>query len=297
MKEKSLDLSGKTEPFAVELFRIIAEIAESIGTPFFVVGATARDMIFEYGYGIEPARATRDIDLAVQVPGWDHYAKLRDELIQTGKFESAREAQRLKYMKTVAIDMIPFGAIAGPGGSFSWPPDHDVEMNTIGFEESYQHSLTVRVGRNPDLLIRFASPAGLALMKLVSWSEGRPERNKDAKDLGFLMRKHIEAGNEDRLFEEESDLIGILADRGEFDYLKASARLLGRDISAMARPKTRERLLYILERETGEKDRYRLVEEMMDAYVPSLSDFEENLALLEELMAGLQEGPRMGLKD
>ncbi|MFH1122244.1 MAG: nucleotidyl transferase AbiEii/AbiGii toxin family protein [Pseudomonadota bacterium] len=297
MKEKLLDLSGKIDPFTVELFAIIAKVADATGAPFFVIGATARDIILQHGYGIEPTRATNDIDLAVQVSDWEHYAKLREGLIQTGKFESTKEAQRLKYQETVSIDVIPFGAIAGPGGSFSWPPDHEVEMNTLGFEESYQHSLTVRVRRSPDLLIRFAGPAGLAVMKLIPWDERRPERNKDAKDLGFLMRKHIDAGNEDRLFEEESDLIEILADRGDFDYLKASARLLGRDIAAMAKSETRERLLSVLERETGEKDRYRLVEDMMNIHTASGSDFEENLVLLEELKAGIPEGPGMGRRD
>jgi len=69
--------------------------------------------------------------------------------------------------------------------------------------------------------------------------------------------------------------------------------LLGRDISAIANPETRERLLKILEKETGERDRYRLVEDMIDIYAAANSDFGENLALLEELKAGILEGPRI----
>lgn len=70
--------------------------------------------------------------------------------------------------------------------------------------------------------------------------------------------------------------------------------MLGRDIAAMAKHETRERLLNILERETGERDRYRLVEEMMDIHAGSGADFEENRVLSEELKAGILEGPGMG---
>ena len=32
-----------------------------MSAPFFVIGATARDIILKYGYGIETIRATNDI--------------------------------------------------------------------------------------------------------------------------------------------------------------------------------------------------------------------------------------------
>jgi len=293
MHKRLLDLSGKIDKFTVELFENIAKVAGSMSVPFFVVGATARDIILKYGYGIETVRATNDIDLGVEVSDWDQYAKLREDLIATGKFKPTGEPQRLRYQGSALIDIIPFGAIADPDGSFFWPSNQEIEMNTLGFDESYQHSLTVRLKREPDLNVKFASQAGLALMKLISWDDRRPERSKDAKDLGFLMRSHIDAGNEERLFEEEADVIEILQESGNYDYLRASARLLGRDISAMANPETKGRLLKILEKETGERDHYRLVEDMIDIHVSARSHFEENLALLEELKAGILEGPKI----
>jgi predicted nucleotidyltransferase len=296
MTRKLLDLSEKVDKFTVELFEIIANVAGSMNAPFFVVGATARDIILEYGYGIEPIRATNDIDLGVEVSGWDQYTKLRDDLVATGKFEPTGEPQRLRYKRSVLIDIIPFVAIADPNGSFTWPPDHEVEMSTLGFNESYQHALTVRLRRKPDLDIKFANPAGLALMKLISWDDRHPERNRDAKDLGFLMRTYIDAGNEERLFEQEADIIEILQESGSYDYVRASARLLGRDISAIAHPETKESLLRILEKETSEGVPYRLVEDMRDGHGLASSDFEENLVLLEELKAGVLEGPQITRK-
>ncbi len=103
----------------------------------------------------------------------------------------------------------------------------------------------------------FPTPSGVALMKIISWNDDYPARNRDAKDLALLMRKPLDAGNDERLFNEEIDLV----ENEDFDYVRAGARLLGRDIAAVLHPNTAKALLEILNRETGEQDRYRLVPE------------------------------------
>ena len=50
-------------------------------------------------------------------------------------------------------------------------------------------------------------------------------------------------------------------------------------------------LPHLMESETGERDRYRLVEDMIDLHGQVGSEFEENLVLLKELKAGIIEGP------
>ena len=78
MSGNLLDLSGKIDIFTVELFETISNVAVSINVPFFVVGATARDMILTHGYDIQTIRATNDIDFGVQVSDWDQYRKLTE---------------------------------------------------------------------------------------------------------------------------------------------------------------------------------------------------------------------------
>jgi predicted nucleotidyltransferase len=78
-------------------------------------------------------------------------------------------------------------------------------------------------------------------------------------------------------------------EKKDFDYVRASARLLGRDIAVILQPETAETVLEILIRETGEKDRYRLVEDMMDRSAVLDDNFDENLQLLEELRSGILE--------
>ncbi len=68
-----MDLSGKVSKGVVEIYSTVSKVAEGLEIPFFVVGATARDMVLELGYGIEPSRATRDIDLGVKVSGCEQF--------------------------------------------------------------------------------------------------------------------------------------------------------------------------------------------------------------------------------
>lgn len=67
MKKKLLDLSGKIEPQIFNILRLISRKADESAVPYFVVGATARDVILKQGHDISTIRATRDIDVGVQV--------------------------------------------------------------------------------------------------------------------------------------------------------------------------------------------------------------------------------------
>jgi len=289
MSRNLLHLSKKIDSIILELFDVIAIVTEPIGIPFFVVGATARDIIFSYGYGIETTRATEDIDFAVQVENWEQYEKLKEGLMATGYFRPSAK-QRLIYKESRRIDVIPFGSISDPNHFFTWPPENDIEMNTLGFRESYKHSLTVRLRKDPVLDIQFASLAGLALMKIISWNDRQSERSRDAQDLGFIMRNYLYAGNDDRLFDEAIDIFDKLVEKGGgFDYERAGARLLGRDMAAIAIPDTKRKVIEILDQEIAEKGRYNLVEAMINSTHKYSSEFEEIIELLEELNAGIVE--------
>jgi hypothetical protein len=66
MSSTLLDLSGKVDAGIVEIFKAVAQVVEYLETPFFVVGATARDIVLALGYGIKPSRATHDLDLGAK---------------------------------------------------------------------------------------------------------------------------------------------------------------------------------------------------------------------------------------
>ena len=284
MSKNLLDLSEKIDSFTIELLETIAAVAESLKVPFFVVGAMARDLILTQGYGIETGRATQDIDLGVQVSDWDGYERLREGFIETEEFRrDKKQVQRLVYREMLPIDIIPFGAIAAPDNRLSWPPEHDTTMSTLGFGAAYQTSISVRIRAKPALHIKFVSLPGLALLKIISWNDNLVRRGRDAHDLLLLMQTYLDAGNQERLFNEEKDLVGE-----DFDYVRAGSRLLGRDIAVILNPDIKETLLKILDEETGDRNQYRLVENMLDRGAES-SEFEDTLQLLEDLKSGILE--------
>lgn len=132
MNKRLLDLSGKIESALVEAFDAIASVASECSIPYFVVGATARDIILSYGHGIAIKRATVDIDLGVEVANWEEFHALKDGLAATGQFEPTRSAQRLLYKRHLPIDIVPFGRLEQENREISWPPDHSFTMNRTG---------------------------------------------------------------------------------------------------------------------------------------------------------------------
>jgi predicted nucleotidyltransferase len=288
MRRKSLNLSGKIDPLTIELFEDIKKVAGSMDIQFFVVGATARDMILTYGYDIQTTRATMDIDFGVQVADWDQYEKLKHGLIDTTYFkQEPRKQQRLIYKDDLMVDVIPFGTIADPEHRFSWPKEDGIEMDTLGFIDSYEDALLVRLRESPVLDIRFASLAGLALMKMIAWEDNPARGSRDAKDIKLIIHNYLDAGNVDRVFEEESDIFDKIDKNIGDDYKIAGARLLGRDIAKIAIPESKHKIIEILEAETGEKGRYKLVEEMIDTLYKSSHDLEDNIELLEQVKLGV----------
>ena len=281
-----MDLSGKISKDIIEIYTVVSKVADELKIPFFVVGATARDMVLEFGYGIEPSRATRDIDLGVKVADWEQFNKLTGQLVATKKFRKSQAAQRFFYENDLPIDIVPFGEISGKDGFVAWPPKHETKMSVLGFDEAFSNALLLRLSSSPELEVRFASPAGWALLKIISWSDRVDGRIKDALDLSLILRKYAEAGNEERLFEAEAKLF----EEEDFEYENAGARLLGKDIFRIANKDSRDRISEILERETGERERYQLVEDMVQQKALAEEGFEKRLGLLEKLKQGFTEG-------
>ncbi|MBW1860007.1 MAG: nucleotidyl transferase AbiEii/AbiGii toxin family protein, partial [Deltaproteobacteria bacterium] len=194
-----------------------------------------------------------------------------------------RDPQQLAYKEALRIDVIPFGAITGPDNVLTWPPDYETRMNMLGFEEAHNHALTVRLRSDPVLDVPFASLAGLAAMKIIAWNDNYSRGKRDAPDLFLIMSTYLDAGNQDRLFNEEKDIVDV----EDFDYVRAGARLLGRDIAAILNTRTVKTVLEILIRETGEEGRCRLVEDMMDIHGTSENGFDHRLDLLKEMTLGI----------
>ncbi|MBA3806281.1 MAG: nucleotidyl transferase AbiEii/AbiGii toxin family protein [Acidobacteria bacterium] len=285
MNATSLDLSGKLPPEQVAVFRLINEVAAREHVQFFVVGAKARDLVLHYAYGIPQRRATNDIDFGLLMSGWSKFDRLKRALVATGKFiaHPRMEHRLLSDEFSAIIDLVPFGEIENPKGVIAWQPDFTTRMSTLGFREAWQTSVRVRLAE--DLEVAVASPAGLALLKLVAWDDRHYQR--DAQDLGLLLSTYIDAGNAERLYGEQAEHADLLEDP-EFDYEHASARILGRDVAAIMSKESRSIIERILAEETNEAGQLRLATEMTGG-AHFRGETERALIMLRQLRQGIKD--------
>lgn len=260
--QHSIRPSSPVDPAVVRVLRSLDPIARAADCAYFVAGATARDLILVNVHGLRPGRATRDIDFGIAVESWDQFALLKERLVATGDFASDRRAlQRLIYSDqatgiSIPIDLIPFRGITSAGGTIEWPPSRDIVMNVAGFEEALASSVSVEMGE--DLTVRVASLPGLTLLKLVAWSDRSRETNKDAADLHRLLTSYADAGNTDRLYEREMDLLQAF----DFDMERAGAELLGRDVASVCSPGALDQIRALVK---SERELERLTNQMIQS--------------------------------
>ena len=76
MTKNSKNSSEKISKETLDAIHIVNDVSSKSGIPLFIIGATARDIIF-HGYEVVPARATLDVDLGIMVSDWEEYQKMR----------------------------------------------------------------------------------------------------------------------------------------------------------------------------------------------------------------------------
>ena len=62
-------------PLLKELLKKLTDYFQSIGSDFYVIGATARDIILCGIHNQTAARRTSDLDIAIAIKDWDKYPK------------------------------------------------------------------------------------------------------------------------------------------------------------------------------------------------------------------------------
>lgn len=227
----SFTTNKPVDPSTIQVLRALVPVAADLDCPFFVAGATARDLVLVNVYGLRPGRATRDIDLGIAVESWDVFRSLKERLAATGQFVAdSKMQQRLVYNDDTAgfsipVDLIPFRGVTSENQTIEWPPGREIILNVAGFEAAWVSSMLVEIEEG--FAVRVASVPGLALLKLIAWVDRRVENNKDAADLYRLFSTYADAGNFDRLYDQEL----ILLEATGFDLELAGAELLGRDVA------------------------------------------------------------------
>ncbi len=76
----------------------------------FISSASARDLVMHHGCGAAIQRATRDVDIAIQVGDWSAFDTMCDNLTKEG-YSKTDASHQLMSSEGVPLDIIPFGPI------------------------------------------------------------------------------------------------------------------------------------------------------------------------------------------
>lgn len=233
-------------PVTLAVLKRPHQIVEKHGACYFIIGATARDMLMTHVFGIDAGRATRDVDFAIAMNDWKEFEVIKKAFIDSGDFQpAAGQEHRLYYRPhefgfAYPLDLIPFGEIEHAGHQIAWPPDMAVVMNVAGYAEALKSAVRVDLGNG--VVTNVVSIPALAALKLLAWNDRGLHDNKDAHDLIFLLKHYHEAGNLDRLYEEAFSLLESCG----HDLALAGAALLGHDTKRIVEEMTRKALLEVL---------------------------------------------------
>jgi predicted nucleotidyltransferase len=122
------------------------------------------------------------------------------------------------------LDIVPFGGVEDRERRIAWPPDGVTVMSLLGFAEAFRAAPLLELA--PQLFVRVTSPAGLAALKLFSWSERGRETDRDAVDFWLILRNYGDPCHRERLLLEEDEMLTA----EDYDVSRAGARLLGADM-------------------------------------------------------------------
>jgi predicted nucleotidyltransferase len=243
MNNTWLNLQKQLPEQNIRIIKAVAQTAEKLKIQFFIVGATARDIIFNYAYNVEIYRETTDIDFAVAVENWQHYETLKFELIKTENFRQDKKIDHRLWFgqseEEMKIDFVPFGELESPPGQIAFPPDGDFVMNMNGFREAFENAWLIKLTKQ--LTIRIVSPAGLVLLKFMAYQDKPHQRVRDLQDIWFILKNYLETVNDDKYYEDTD----LMSDE-DFDLRTIGARLLGRDLQSLLTIHTKAVILSLL---------------------------------------------------
>ena len=220
-----------------EVMKHVADAFANIGKDYFVIGATARD-ILALMLKSESKRKTADLDITVAVATWEDFNEVVSALSNQGFRKDKKVHQRLYYGHDeleYKLDIVPFGNIAVPDKKFSWPGEPDTTLSVVGFESALKH--TYNIDMDGRFMFVIPTAPALFMLKLIAWND-RSKRliYKDAVDLDFLIRSYFIENS------TREDMIPIYELVEESDEYAWGAAMIAKDLLDVA---TNEDLLVL----------------------------------------------------
>lgn len=269
----------------IESIRAIQQCLTINDTPWFLIGAYAREILLTHVYKCRPGRMTQDADFAIAIDGWNKFNSIKNTLVSKFGFSTeSRMQHRLYAPNGLMIDLVPFGEkLENPKGTIAWPPDMSFVMNVIGYQGALIHAISVEL--KLDLVIQIASIPNLVAMKSLAWLErhDRQSESKDASDLLMLLKNYEKTPPEnlDRIYDDHS---GVL-EKVEYNIDLASAWLLGHDIYKTLDKPSRSELLKMY---NDDSQLEKLIQQMFQNSINQDSAFLDLKLALTWMRIGIQ---------
>lgn len=240
-------------PLLVELLKILTDSFNRMGREFYVIGATARDIIIRQLIDTTSGRRTKDLDIAIAIPDWSVFDEIKEVLVADG-FKKSTDMRQRFYYGEYELDIVPYG-VAKDDDNIYWPPEEEIAMSVKGFDEVLSEAITVNIDGEFD--IRIASLHGLFLLKFNAWLDRNIETSKDAEDMSFILSNYFMANLDRNVYTE-------VYDWENFDEYIVGGYWLARDLLLLL---TKEQIVYYkdcIEKELEKDDESRLFNQIIE---------------------------------
>lgn len=251
-----LTISSKKigNPLLLELLRKLTDNFNKMGREFYVIGATARDIVMQQLLDAESRRRTRDLDIAIAIPDWDTFEEVKQKLIADG-FEKSMDMQQRFFYGDYELDIVPYGIVAKEDDNIYWPPEEIVAMSVKGFDEVLSEAITVSI--DDEFKVKIASLHGLFLLKLNAWLDRNAKTSKDAEDMSFILSNYFMA-NLDREIHLE------VYDWENFDEYIVGGYWLAHDLVTLLNVNQLNYYKEVIDGELAKQEESRLVNQMIE---------------------------------
>lgn len=258
----SYSISSKkfNHPLLKPILQELTDYFKTSGISFFVIGATARDIIMEL-HNESSGRLTHDLDIAITINDWEQYKAVEEGITKLPNFtKDPDQKQRFQYLGKFDLDIVPFGNIMKGDDRIFWPPVEEFAMSVLGFPAVNEASLKVSI--DEDIDIQIASLAGIGFLKIVAWRDRNHKTNKDADDIAFILQNYLEIHRDESLEHFEA----VYTE--DHTIVKGGAVLLGIHINYLLEnyPEAKQSIKAVLSSEVGKKEESRLINQILETH-------------------------------
>ncbi|HCM35426.1 nucleotidyl transferase AbiEii/AbiGii toxin family protein [Chryseobacterium sp.] len=271
-----IDSRKLSHPLLKPILRELDYYFKDLDVHFFVIGATARDIVMEI-HNEKSGRLTHDLDIAIAINDWNQYAEIEKGIVALENFKKdANQKQRFIYKGSFQLDIVPFGNIMREDDKIFWPPDEQVAMSVLGFPEAKNDIIVVKI--DEEFEINIISLAGIFILKIVAWKDRYLRGNKDADDIGFILINYL------NIYEEKAiDKYDEIYETDNFSTITAGAKLLGDDLFHILKIniKTKEAITKIIKDQYDKAEDSELINQILETNrVIHFEELIESLSIL-----------------